>query len=957
MRGDNGGEWARKKARGPACGNTTILAQCAQSMAFSLSTIFGDPNVKIVKQLKGDAEKVGTFEATMQALSDDALRAKTVQFRERLAQGETLDALRHEAFAVVREASRRVLGQRHFDVQLMGGIALHQGKIAEMRTGEGKTLTATAPTYVNALTGKGVHVVTVNDYLAKRDAVWMGRVFASLDLTVGCIQHESGYVYDAEFTVEAPAEGAETTASFHVAQDSLRPVSRKEAYAADITYGTNNEFGFDYLRDNMAQSIDHVVQRGLHYAIVDEVDSILIDEARTPLIISAPAQESADLYYRFADVIKHCVEGTDYNVDEKMRVATFTEEGLQKLEKLLGVKNLYEEGLQMVHHAEQSLKAHALFKNDRDYVVTNGEVKIVDEFTGRIMEGRRYSEGLHQAIEAKEGVKIQRESKTLATITFQNYFRMYEKLAGMTGTASTEAEEFAKIYKLDVITIPTHHTTQRKDLPDKIYKNEHGKWLALVEEVKRLHENGQPVLIGTVSIEKNERLSEYLKLAGIPHNMLNAKNHEREGEIVAQAGRKGAVTLATNMAGRGVDILLGGNPVDERMAAEVKALGGLHVIGTERHESRRIDNQLRGRAGRQGDPGSTQFFVSLDDDLMRIFGSERVKKMMDTLGIDDATPIESKMVTKALEKSQQRVEGHHFDTRKHVLEYDDVLNKHRSAIYAERREFMASVEKAHELVASTVEKEIERVVYFHTSKADSDVPDDFADGAEKHDWDPQEVVESLNTMVKLEDAEKQAIAEALKDLSKDKEKLAHQRSTVIDVVTGAMKRVYTNAVEKFGDAKRVMAIERGVMLRATDAMWMQHLDDMTYLRRTIGLQGYAQRDPLVEYKREAFRLYGTMRQEIGREVSYNLYKIFDQAIATRAIFEAAPGLLRQAAQFMSQQGTDRTTIVDVPAGQSTNNSLSEAPVPRTASEPVKKQHPNDPCQCGSGKKFKKCHGV
>lgn len=923
-------------------------------MAFSLSTIFGDPNAKTVKLLKADAERIGAFEPAIQALSAEALKAKTVEFRDRLAQGESLDSMSHEAFAVVREASRRVLGQRHFDVQLMGGLALHRGNIAEMRTGEGKTLTATAPTYLNALTGKGVHVVTVNDYLAKRDAVWMGKVFASLGLTVGCIQHESGYVYDAEFKVQVPAEGPETTASFHVAQDSLRPVDRKAAYAADITYGTNNEFGFDYLRDNMAQNIEQVVQRGLHYAIIDEVDSILIDEARTPLIISAPAQESADLYYRFADVIQHCVEKTDYNVDEKMRVATFTEEGLQKLEKLLGVKNLYEEGLQMVHHAEQSLKAHALFKKDRDYVVTNGEVKIVDEFTGRIMEGRRYSEGLHQAIEAKEGVKIQRESKTLATITFQNYFRMYEKLAGMTGTANTEAEEFAKIYTLDVVTIPTNHTTQRMDLPDKIYKNEHGKWIALVEEVKRLHEKGQPVLIGTVSIDKNERLSEYLKMAGVPHNMLNAKNHEREGEIVAQAGRKGAVTLATNMAGRGVDILLGGNPVDAAMAEEVKALGGLHVIGTERHESRRIDNQLRGRAGRQGDPGSTQFFVSLDDDLMRIFGSERVKGMMDTLGIDDATPIESKMVTKALEKSQQRVEGHHFDTRKHVLEYDDVLNKHRTAVYAERREFMVSVEKAHELVASTVEKEIERVVYFHTSKADSDVPEDFREGAEQHDWDPNEIVESLNTMVKLDDSEKQTIASALAELSKDKEKLAHQRSAVIDVVTGAMRRVYANTVEKFGDAKRVMTIERGVLLRATDAMWMQHLDDMTYLRRTIGLQGYAQRDPLVEYKREAFRLYGTMRQEIGREVSYNLYKIFDQAVTTKTMLDAAPGLLRQAAQFMSQQGTDTTTVVDVPSVDATGTTTPN--VQRPTSENHKKQHPNDPCHCGSGKKFKKCHG-
>lgn len=931
-------------------------------MASIFSVLFGDPNAKVVKSLRKDADKIAALESGVQGLSDDALKAKTAEFRERLAKGETLEAISHEAFAVVREASRRVLGQRHFDVQMMGGLTLHRGAIAEMRTGEGKTLTATAPTYLNALTGKGVHVVTVNDYLAKRDAVWMGKVFASLGLTVGCIQHESGYVYDAEFKVEVPAEGGETTASFHVAQDSLRPVSRKEAYAADITYGTNNEFGFDYLRDNMAQSIDQVVQRGLHYAIVDEVDSILIDEARTPLIISAPAQESADLYYRFADVIKNCVEGADFNVDEKMRVATFTEEGLQKIEKILGIKNLYEEGLQMVHHAEQALKAHALFKIDRDYVVQNGEVKIVDEFTGRIMEGRRYSEGLHQAIEAKEGVKIQRESKTLATITFQNYFRMYEKLSGMTGTASTEAEEFSKIYSLDVVTIPTNHVAKRIDLPDKIYKNEHGKWLALVQEVKRLHESGQPVLIGTVSIEKNQQFSEYLKMAGIPHNMLNAKNHEREGEIIAQAGRRGAVTLATNMAGRGVDILLGGNPVDAAMAEEVRALGGLHVIGTERHESRRIDNQLRGRAGRQGDPGSTQFFVSLDDDLMRIFGSDRVKNMMTTLGIDDATPIESKMVTRALEKAQQRVEGHHFDTRKHVLEYDDVLNKHRTAIYAERREFMGSVEKAHELVALTVEKEIERVVYFHTSKTEADVPEEFTEESAKADWDPKEVVESLATMVKLADDEKSSIAAELKELSKDKEKLAQQRSNVIAIVNTAMRRVYDDAVAKFGDAKRVMAIERGVLLRATDTMWMQHLEDMTYLRRTIGLQGYAQRDPLVEYKREAFRLYGTMRQEIGREVSYNLYKLFDQAIAAKAIFDAAPGLIRQAAEMLSSQRTDATTVIDVPAGESGVGSRTSGVGSETTHNDQQptinthKQRPNDPCECGSGKKFKKCHG-
>ncbi|MEK7632674.1 MAG: preprotein translocase subunit SecA [Patescibacteria group bacterium] len=943
-------------------------------MAFSLSTIFGDPNAKIVKSLRKDAEKIAAFEEGLQKLSADELKAKTQAFRERLANGETLDSMAHEAFAVVREASKRVLGQRHFDVQMMGGLTLHRGAIAEMRTGEGKTLTATAPTYLNALTGKGVHLVTVNDYLAKRDSVWMGRVFASLGLTVACIQHESGYVYDADFKVEVPAEGAETVAGFHVASDSLRPVSRSEAYAADVTYGTNNEFGFDYLRDNMASRAEEVVQRGLHYAIVDEVDSILIDEARTPLIISAAAQESTDLYYRFADVIKNCVEGEDFNIDEKMRVSTFTENGLQKLERLLNVKNLYEEGLAMVHHAEQALKAHSLFKVDRDYVVRTGEVLIVDEFTGRIMEGRRYSEGLHQAIEAKEGVKIQRESKTLATITFQNYFRMYEKLSGMTGTASTEAEEFAKIYKLDVVTIPTNHEARRKDLPDRIYKNEMGKWMAVVEEVKRLNEIGQPVLIGTVSIDKNESLSKFLTAAGVIHNTLNAKNHEREGEIIAQAGRRGAVTLATNMAGRGVDILLGGNPVDAAMAEEVKKLGGLHVIGTERHESRRIDNQLRGRAGRQGDPGSTQFFVSLDDDLMRIFGSDRVKGMMDKLGIDDATPIESKMVTKALEKSQQRVEGHHFDTRKHVLEYDDVLNKHRTAVYNERKEVMKSEEKAHELVHTIIEKEIERVVFFHTSKAEADVPKDFVEdeAAGKPDWDPQEIVESLSTIVKLEETESSAIREELGALSIDKEKLAHQRTHVIEVVNGAIRRAYDGAVEKFGDAKHLMALERNILLRANDTLWMQHLDDMTYLRRTIGLQGYAQRDPLVEYKRESYRLYNAMRSELGREVAYNLFKIIDQHLAAKHIMENAPQLIRNAVQFLSQQSSGDTTVIDVPsravgsgqsavaesnpASPSDSVMLSESEASLAGDSVSKKPRPNEPCYCGSGKKFKKCHG-
>jgi len=859
-----------------------------------LTKLFGDPNEKVVKALRKDADKINAFEPAISALSNEALQAKTAEFKERLEKGAKLEEIEHEAFAVVREASKRTLGQRHYDVQLMGAMTLHRGGIAEMRTGEGKTLTGTASVYLNALTGKGVHIVTVNDYLAKRDAVWMGQVFHFLGLSTGVIQHEGGYRFDDQFVVGVdvsvdPAKKEAETGSFRVQMDFLRPVTRPEAYSADITYGTNNEFGFDYLRDNMAPNANALVQRGLHYAIVDEVDSILVDEARTPLIISAPAEESADLYYKFAEVIKDLEIDTHYNLDEKLRTSTFTEAGLQKIEALLGVKNIYEEGLQMVHHAEQSLKAHSLFKIDRDYVVRNGEVLIVDEFTGRIMEGRRYSEGLHQAIEAKEGVKIQRESRTLATITFQNYFRLYEKLSGMTGTAATEAEEFEKIYKLEVTQVPTNRDNQRKDLPDRIYKNEMGKWMAVVREVKERQEKGQPVLIGTVSIDKNEQLSKLLFAAGVQHKMLNAKNHESEAEIIAQAGRKGAVTLATNMAGRGVDIILGGNPPDKAEAEEVKALGGLHVIGTERHESRRIDNQLRGRAGRQGDPGSTQFFVSLDDDLMRIFGSERVKSMMTTLGIDDETPIESKMVTRSLEKAQQRVESHHFDTRKHVLEYDDVLNRHRTAIYNERRALLTDPNmNPHGEILAMVESEVERIIHFHTTETHGDVPAAFSgEKKEKGDWDPKEIVESLNTIISLSSDEQDQVKTTFAKLSKDKEELAGQRTNVIELVMKAVNRKYEDVTEKLPGGDDMRNIERGTLLRAMDNLWMRHLDDMTYLRRSIGLQGYAQRDPLVEYKKEAFRLYTTLRQSIAKEVVYNIFKYLDQWVGAYGNINAA----------------------------------------------------------------------
>lgn len=676
-----------------------------------LEKLFGDPNVRVVSKLEPLVERINELEPDTQKLSDDELRGKSTAFRERLGAGESLDDILPEAFAAVREAARRALGQRHFDVQLIGGMVLHRGQIAEMRTGEGKTLTATAPVYLNALSAKGVHVITVNDYLARRDAIWMGKVYHALGLTTGCINHEVAYVYDPSITNEDPTLA------------NLKVVPRREAYQADITYGTNNEFGFDYLRDNMVWRPEQAVQRELNFAIVDEVDSILIDEARTPLIISAPAEEAADEYYKFASIVAGLQENTDYNVDEKMRSSTYTEDGLKHLEQALGITNLYDTAsFGLISHAEAALKAKALFRRDKEYVVRDGEVIIVDEFTGRLMPGRRYSEGLHQAIEAKEDVKIQRESLTLATITFQNYFRLYKKLSGMTGTALTEAEEFFKIYALEVVAIPTHRPMVRLDQADKVYKSEMGKFKAVVENIKQLHATGQPTLVGTISIEKNEILSELLNQEGIPHEVLNAKNHAREAAIIAQAGRKGAVTIATNMAGRGVDIILGGNPPDEAAAEFVKQAGGLFVIGTERHESRRIDNQLRGRSGRQGDPGSSQFYISLEDDLMRIFGGDRVKGLMERLGLPEDVPIENKMVSRSIESSQKKVEGHNFDIRKHLVEYDDVLNKQRESIYTRRRSILkAAAENPEELktqVWEMVEAEIAQIVAFHTALED-----------------------------------------------------------------------------------------------------------------------------------------------------------------------------------------------------------------------------------------------
>lgn len=848
--------------------------------------IFGDPNVKEVKRLQAVVDKATALESAIQALSDEALQGKTAEFRTRLEAKEALDDLLPEAFACVREAARRTAKLRHYDVQLVGGLALHRGMIAEMRTGEGKTLVATSAAYLNALTGKGVHVVTVNDYLSRRDAVWMGQIYHALGISVACIQHAASFVYDPEFKHEPEHdEKRDEMGSFRVDMDYLRPVSRREAYAADITYGTNNEFGFDYLRDNMATTKAQLVQRGLHFAIVDEVDSILIDEARTPLIISAPSQDPEDLYYRFADIATSLVEKEDFQVDEKLKASTLTEAGIAKVEKALGIENLYAQGgTRLVHHMEQALKARALFKRDRDYVVKDGEVIIVDEFTGRLMQGRRYSEGLHQAIEAKEHVQIQRESVTMATITFQNYFRLYEKLAGMTGTALTEAEEFYKIYKLDVLSIPTNKINRRVDLSDRLFKTEVGKFKALAREVKERHAKGQPVLIGTVSIQKNEFLSELLKQEGVPHNVLNAKNHEREAEIIAQAGRKGAVTVATNMAGRGVDIILGGNPPDANEAEAVRAAGGLFVIGTERHESRRIDNQLRGRAGRQGDPGTTQFYISTEDDLMRIFGSDRMRAMMERLRVPEDEAIENSVLTKMIEAAQHKVEGHNFDLRKHVLEYDDVLNKHRQTIYRKRREILdlgeepvrEGVRPLRAMALETLDKEIERIVAFHTAAEQST------------SWEKEKLFESIQSLIGTP-KDLTSHWPAFREEGEEGEHLAAKRTQLIDALTKVAHERYAELEAEVGNDVSMGEIERFVLLRSIDDLWIEHLETMEHLRRGINLQAYGQHDPLVEYKREAYQLFQELLANIQFRAAQTLFRVrIAQQVVEEAVNQLPP---------------------------------------------------------------------
>lgn len=791
------------------------------------SKIFGgDPAFRFYKEQRGVLDVINQLEPEFQGLTDISLREKSLELKKQLKNPKDTDEILAPAFALIREASRRVLKQRHFDVQLLGGIALHQGKISEMKTGEGKTLAATAPAYLNALTGRGVHIVTVNDYLAKRDAVWMGQIYYALGLSVGCIAHDAAYIYDPNYQPEQSKETEtnkdkerDTLGAFKVIYAYLRPVSRKEAYNADITYGTNNEFGFDYLRDNLVYDFGERVQRGHYFAIIDEVDSILIDEAGTPLIITVPEMESSDHYRLFSKIVPQLVKEVDYNVDEKLRAVTLTEGGIHKVEDILKLGNLYDpEGFRYLHYLEESLKA-VLFRRDKDYVVKDGEVLIVDEFTGRLLYGRRYSGGLHQAIEAKEGVTVQNENRILASITFQNYFRLYEKLSGMTGTALTSSEEFDKVYGLDVVLISTNKPMIRQDLADLVYKTEEIKWKAIIEDIKKRHELGQPILVGTISIEKNEKLAALLNREGINYSILNAKNHEQEGAVIAQAGRLNAVTVATNMAGRGVDIVLGGNPSIPEEAEKIRQLGGLHVVGTERHDARRIDNQLRGRGGRQGDPGSSQFFVSLEDDLMRIFGGERLKNMMTNLNYPEEMPIQSRLISRSIESAQSKVEGFHFDARKHTLEYDDVLNKHRSLFYHRRDEVL------------------------ELSKTN---------GLEDLGWKTIERVLGQIMTLSDEEIKKIFIRLGIIDEKYDLEKLlpADRFNFFSEQLLGKYQKIKS----AIGEESFIFSL-RMLMLKIFDALWTEHLENMEYLRESVMIRAYGQHDPLVEYKVSGHQLF------------------------------------------------------------------------------------------------------
>jgi preprotein translocase subunit SecA len=877
-----------------------------------IKKIVGSKNERELKRIQPLVYQINQMEARVSPLSDDQLRAMTSEFKEKIGQGASLDDILPEAFATIRETAKRTLGERHYDVQLIGGIVLHGGTIAEMATGEGKTLVSTLPAYLNALAGLGVHIVTVNDYLARRDSEWMGAIYRFLGLSVGVILHE------------------------------LNDRQRKEAYGCDITYGTNNEFGFDYLRDNMKFAIEDYVQRELNYGIVDEVDSILIDEARTPLIISGPAEESTDKYYKINRVIPNLKQGTDYQIEEKSHTAFLTEEGVAHVEKLLHVENLYDPGnIETLHHVNQGLRAHTLFKRDVDYVVKDGEVIIVDEFTGRLMPGRRWSDGLHQAVEAKENVKIENENQTLATITFQNYFRMYKKLAGMTGTADTEAAEFRKIYNLDVVVIPTNMPLIRENYPDVIYKTENEKFRAVVQEIEELQKSGRPVLVGTISIEKSERLSAQLKKKGVPHNVLNAKQHEREAEIIAQAGRVGAVTLSTNMAGRGTDILLGGNPkflaktmveegadpeayqkVFEKALSTVRKeketvvqLGGLHVLGTERHEARRIDNQLRGRAGRQGDPGSSRFFLSLEDDLLRIFGAERISGMMDKLGMEEDQPIEHKLVTNAIERAQKNLEARNFEIRKHLLEYDNVMNQQREVIYTQRRDVLSS-ENLKDSVIETIEEQAEGIVELY---ADEKI--------HPEDWD----LKGLQDAIYQQFSFRWAIPRPEED--------GLNRDRLTELTVEKAKEVYQKKEEELG-ADMLRYLEKVIMLQAVDHHWKDHLLAVDQLKEGIGLRGYGQKDPRIEYQKEAYQMFLEMLERIKRDTVEKLFTV--QVAREREVKEVK---VERKQNFVLSRGEG--------AGYS-GGGETESGKGVTIRRDGKKVGRNDPCPCGSGKKYKKC---
>jgi len=888
-----------------------------------------DYNLKQIERYQKIVIEINALENDVRSLKDSDFPEKTKELKSRLEKGDTLETILPYAFALVREAARRKLGERHFDVQLMAGIALHEGKISEQRTGEGKTLSATSALYLNALEGKGAHLVTVNDYLARRDAGWMGEVYHFLGLTSSAIISDKSYIYDASFTDSE-------------VQDSrlahLKQCSRREAYEADITYGINSEYGFDYLRDNMAQQASDLVQRGFHYAIIDEADSVLIDEARTPHIISAPFDEDTSKYFTYAKIVKQLGEG-DFKIDEKSRTAHLTEQGVTHVESLLGVKNIYEKDFDTLFHVEASLKAEALFKNNKDYIVKDGEIVIVDEFTGRLLQGRRFSEGIHQAIEAKEGVQIQRESKTLATVSLQNYFRAYKKIGGMTGTAATEAEEFHKIYKADVIIIPTHRAMIRADHPDMIYKTEDAKFNAIVEEIAKQYKTGRPVLVGTTSIDKNEHLSNLLVRKGVPHELLNAKNHEREATIIARAGKKHAVTVATNMAGRGVDIILGGvkpektrdiNTYEKEIAEwqkehdEVMRVGGLYVLGTERHESRRIDNQLRGRAGRQGDPGETRFFVALGDDLMRIFGGEQISKLMTFFNLPEDQPLSHSMVSKAIEQAQVKVEGFNFDIRKHLVDFDDVLNKQREIIYALRRKMLSAIddpETFQKTILEMFDDEIDALVNQYSF-----------DSAEFTDEMIQGTIDELKTLIPINEKD---VAELLKS------------KTVLDLKSHIMKEVqreFEKREQEYG-SELWKEVVKSVFLSTIDKYWTDHLTAIEDLREGINLRGYAQLDPLVEYKNEAFTLFETTMNEIPYEATRKLFKM-----------ELAQVGMPQQHEHKHMQLTSAGAVNPFnqePAESSKQKAESGKSVMHI--EKSKKPGRNEPCWCGSGKKYKKCH--